>query len=66
MEVRGGGKPGVMSEIDKYAQLRICELEDYVLDLLVENDSLRAALCRIYADQNPTGLPRSVPQSSLH
>jgi len=55
-----------MSEIDKYAQLRICELEDYVIELLIKNDNLSAALCRIYAEQNTTGSRQSVLQSFVH
>jgi len=69
-----------MVEIDKHAQLRICELEElleemislseeseeYICDLQKENYSLRMFLSRMHDDRGYTESPRFVWQPRLH
>jgi len=73
MEVWGGGKPGVMSEIDTQAQLRICDLEgqidslaDEFICLREENFALRMLLWKYQIDREYSEPVSSVPQSSIH
>jgi len=69
-----------MSGINKQAQLRICELEElveemlsldeeseeYIIELQGENWSLRMMLWQYHIDRGFSESPRSVPQPSLH
>ena len=69
-----------MSEIDKQAQLKICELEElveemirlseeseeYICELQQEHFDLRMLLWQYHIDRGFFESPRSVPQPSLH